>query len=37
MENFYTPAPHNEARFGEIAGTVLMAGDPLHAKYIAEN
>ena len=29
--------PHNEAKIGEIAKTVLMPGDPLRAKYIAEN
>ena len=29
--------PHNEANYGEIAKTVLMPGDPLRAKYIAEN
>ena len=28
--------PHNEAKFGEIAKTVIMPGDPLRAKYIAE-
>ena len=28
--------PHNEAKKGEIAKTVLMPGDPLRAKYIAE-
>ncbi len=28
--------PHNEAKIGEIASTVLMPGDPLRAKYIAE-
>jgi len=27
---------HNEAKLGEIAKTVLMPGDPLRAKYIAE-
>ncbi|MBC3795805.1 purine-nucleoside phosphorylase [Acetobacterium tundrae] len=27
---------HNEANIGEIAKTVLMPGDPLRAKYIAE-
>lgn len=27
---------HNEAKFGEIAKTVLMPGDPLRAQYIAE-
>lgn len=30
------PTPHNEARAGEIAKTVLMPGDPLRAKFIAE-
>ena len=29
--------PHNEAKYGEIAKTVIMPGDPLRAKYIAEN
>ena len=29
--------PHNEAKLGEIAKTVLMPGDPLRAKYIVEN
>ena len=28
---------HNEANLGDIAKTVLMPGDPLRAKYIAEN
>lgn len=28
---------HNEAKLGEIAKTVIMPGDPLRAKYIAEN
>ena len=28
---------HNEAKKGEIAKTVLMPGDPMRAKYIAEN
>lgn len=31
------PTPHNEARPGEIARTVLMPGDPLRAKYVAEH
>ena len=30
------PTVHNEAKFGEIASTVLMPGDPLRAKYIAD-
>ncbi len=29
--------PHNEAKIGDIAKTVIMPGDPLRAKYIAEN
>lgn len=28
--------PHNSAKIGDIAKTVLMPGDPLRAKYIAE-
>ncbi len=31
------PTPHNGAKQGEIAKTVLMPGDPLRAKFIAEN
>jgi purine-nucleoside phosphorylase len=31
------PTPHNGAKMGEIAKTVLMPGDPLRAKYIADN
>lgn len=30
------PTPHNAAKPGEIAKKVLMPGDPLRAKYIAE-
>ena len=29
--------PHNAAKLGDIAKTVLMPGDPLRAQYIAEN
>lgn len=29
--------PHIEAKKGEIAKTVLMPGDPLRAKLIADN
>lgn len=29
--------PHNEAKKGDIANIVIMPGDPLRAKYIAEN
>lgn len=35
MEN--TPTVHNSAKYGDIAKTVLMPGDPLRAKYIADN
>ena len=28
--------PHNQAEKGEIAKKVLMPGDPLRAKFIAE-
>lgn len=30
------PTPHNGAKAGDIAKTVLMPGDPLRAKFIAE-
>ena len=29
--------PHNEAKLGDISNVVLMPGDPLRAKYIADN
>ncbi len=29
--------PHNEAKKGDISNIVVMPGDPLRAKYIAEN
>ena len=31
------PTPHNSAAKGDFAKTVLMPGDPLRSKYIAEN
>ncbi len=31
-----TPTPHIGAQRGEIAGTVIMAGDPLRVKFMAE-
>lgn len=31
-----TPTPHIGAKYGEIADTVIMAGDPLRIKYMAE-
>lgn len=30
------PTPHNSAKKGDFARTVLMPGDPLRAKFIAE-
>ena len=32
-----TPTPHIGAKKGEIADTVIMAGDPLRVKFMAEN
>ena len=37
MSREQTPSPHNEAKYDDIAKTVLMCGDPLRAKFIAEN
>ena len=31
-----TPTPHNAAKAGDIAETVLLPGDPLRAKFVAE-
>ena len=31
-----TPTPHIEAKSGEIAESILLPGDPLRAKMIAE-
>lgn len=31
------PTVHNEAKKGDIAKTIIMPGDPLRAKYIADN
>ncbi len=36
MSEYKTPTPHNRAIKGDFADTVLMPGDPLRAKYIAE-
>ena len=36
MSNF-CPTPHNVAKYGDFAKTVLMPGDPMRAKFIAEN
>ena len=32
-----TPTPHIGAKYGEIAETMIMAGDPLRVKFMAEN
>ncbi|MCR5351488.1 MAG: purine-nucleoside phosphorylase [Bacteroidales bacterium] len=32
-----TPTPHIGAQYGEIAETVIMAGDPLRVKFITEH
>lgn len=37
MSNLNVPTPHIGAQLGEIAETVLLPGDPLRAKFIAEN
>ncbi len=34
---FQTPTPHISAKPGEFGKTVLMPGDPLRSKFIAEN
>lgn len=36
MENF-NGTPHNAAKKGDIAETVLLPGDPLRAKFVADN
>ena len=36
-KNAHFPTPHIEAKAGDFANTVIMPGDPLRAKYIAEN
>lgn len=37
MSNSPVPTPHIGAQVGDIAETVLLPGDPLRAKFIAEN
>ncbi len=37
MAEIKTPTPHIAARRGEIAETILLPGDPLRAKYIADH
>lgn len=31
-----TPTPHNDGKKGQVAKTVIMQGDPLRTKYVAE-
>lgn len=33
----HTPTPHIGAKYGDIAETVIMAGDPLRVKFMAEH
>lgn len=35
--NVFKGTPHNEGKIGDFAKTVLMPGDPLRAKFIAEH
>lgn len=37
MSKLKTPTPHIAAKEGEIAESILLPGDPLRAKFIAEN
>ena len=37
IQGNFMATPHNEANLGDIAKTVITPGDPLRAKYIAEN
>ena len=37
MDKSKTPTPHIGAKYGEIAETVIMAGDPLRPKFMADN
>lgn len=37
MSDKRVPTPHISAKQGEIAETILLPGDPLRAKYIADN
>ena len=37
MSEHSIPTPHIAAQAGEIAETILLPGDPLRAKYIADN
>jgi len=37
LDNYKYGTPHNTAKAGDIAKTVLMPGDPLRAKFIADN
>lgn len=36
-ERIKAPTPHNRAKLGDYAPSVLLPGDPLRAKWIAEN
>ncbi len=36
MAKLVAPTPHIQAQVGEIAETILLPGDPLRAKFIAD-
>ncbi len=36
MAETHVPTPHNSAKIGDFAPTVLMPGDPLRSKFIAD-
>ena len=36
-KDVYKRQPHNHAEIGDIAEKVLLPGDPMRAKFIAEN
>ena len=36
MPKLVIPTPHIQAQVGEIAETILLPGDPLRAKFIAD-
>ncbi len=36
MAETHVPTPHNSAKIGDFAQTVLMPGDPLRSKFIAD-
>ena len=37
FRRYFMATPHNNAKMGDFAETVLLPGDPLRAKFIADN